>query len=236
MPETCWEFVKNKHLTVASCWFSLSLHNLCTACLGPIKPAIRWAKCFFPEDKAARARSWPLTPHPVPKFVMSGVTPLLPLYGFMAWAGATWLSLNARLLSYTGVRRWGSIIMKTFCVYGCCVFMWLEKTAQIYSDRINQASPLKTSVRVVSPSCMTVSVHKIQSFFQALSWSLWTTVVSYGYKCSSILAFRSEWCRYARLHCKSNPWIPRRCLYWALTSSTLLPLPRVFWAFSCCLK
>ena len=28
MPETCWEIVKNKHLTVASCWFSLSLHNL----------------------------------------------------------------------------------------------------------------------------------------------------------------------------------------------------------------
>ena len=26
MPETCWEIVKNKHLTVASCWFSLSLH------------------------------------------------------------------------------------------------------------------------------------------------------------------------------------------------------------------
>ena len=28
-----------------------------TASLGPIKPAIRWAKCFFPEGKAARARS-----------------------------------------------------------------------------------------------------------------------------------------------------------------------------------
>ena len=27
MPETCWEIVKNKHLTVASCWFSLSLHS-----------------------------------------------------------------------------------------------------------------------------------------------------------------------------------------------------------------
>jgi len=30
MPETCWEIVKNKYLTVASCWFSLSLHNLLT--------------------------------------------------------------------------------------------------------------------------------------------------------------------------------------------------------------
>jgi len=30
VPETCWEIVKNKHLTVASCWFSLSLHNLLT--------------------------------------------------------------------------------------------------------------------------------------------------------------------------------------------------------------
>ena len=28
MTETCWESVDNKHLTVASCWFSLSLHNL----------------------------------------------------------------------------------------------------------------------------------------------------------------------------------------------------------------
>ena len=30
MPETCWESVDNKHLTVSSCWFSLSLHNLLT--------------------------------------------------------------------------------------------------------------------------------------------------------------------------------------------------------------
>ena len=30
MPETCWDSVDNKHLTVASCWFSLSLHNLLT--------------------------------------------------------------------------------------------------------------------------------------------------------------------------------------------------------------
>ena len=30
MPEICWKIVKNKHLTVASCWFSLSLHNLLT--------------------------------------------------------------------------------------------------------------------------------------------------------------------------------------------------------------
>ena len=28
MPETCREIVKNEHLTVASCWFSLSLHNV----------------------------------------------------------------------------------------------------------------------------------------------------------------------------------------------------------------
>ena len=28
MPETCWESVDNKHLSVASCWFSLSLHNI----------------------------------------------------------------------------------------------------------------------------------------------------------------------------------------------------------------
>ena len=27
MPETCWESVDNKHLTVASSWFSLSLHT-----------------------------------------------------------------------------------------------------------------------------------------------------------------------------------------------------------------
>jgi len=30
MPETCWDGVDNKHLIVASCWFSLSLHNLLT--------------------------------------------------------------------------------------------------------------------------------------------------------------------------------------------------------------
>ena len=30
MPETCWDSVDNKHLIVASCWFSLSLHNLLT--------------------------------------------------------------------------------------------------------------------------------------------------------------------------------------------------------------
>ena len=30
MPETCWESVDNKHLTLASCWFSLSLHDLLT--------------------------------------------------------------------------------------------------------------------------------------------------------------------------------------------------------------
>jgi len=28
MPETCWETVDNKHLTLASCWFSLSLHKM----------------------------------------------------------------------------------------------------------------------------------------------------------------------------------------------------------------
>ena len=28
--ETCWEIFENKHLTVAFCWFSLSLHNLLT--------------------------------------------------------------------------------------------------------------------------------------------------------------------------------------------------------------
>jgi len=30
MPETCWESIDNKHLTVVSCWFSLSLHNFLT--------------------------------------------------------------------------------------------------------------------------------------------------------------------------------------------------------------
>ena len=30
MSETCWECTDNKHLTVASCWFSISLHNLLT--------------------------------------------------------------------------------------------------------------------------------------------------------------------------------------------------------------
>ena len=30
MPETYWESIDNKHLIVASCWFSISLHNLLT--------------------------------------------------------------------------------------------------------------------------------------------------------------------------------------------------------------
>jgi len=30
MPETCWESIDNAHLTGASCWFSISLHNLLT--------------------------------------------------------------------------------------------------------------------------------------------------------------------------------------------------------------
>jgi len=30
MPETCQESIDNKHLTVASCWFPLSRHNLRT--------------------------------------------------------------------------------------------------------------------------------------------------------------------------------------------------------------
>ena len=30
IPETCWKSIDNKHLTVASCWFSISLHNLLT--------------------------------------------------------------------------------------------------------------------------------------------------------------------------------------------------------------
>jgi len=30
MSEICWESIDNKHLIVASCWFSLSLHNLLT--------------------------------------------------------------------------------------------------------------------------------------------------------------------------------------------------------------
>ena len=33
MPETCWEIVENKHLNVASCWFSLSLYNACYICM-----------------------------------------------------------------------------------------------------------------------------------------------------------------------------------------------------------
>ena len=30
MSETCWESVDNKHLTLASCWFFISLHNFLT--------------------------------------------------------------------------------------------------------------------------------------------------------------------------------------------------------------
>lgn len=95
-----------------------------TASLGPIKPPIRWVK--RPGREVL-----PLTPHPVPKFTMSGATPLPPLYGFMVWAGATWLSLNTRLFSYKGVRRWGSIIMKTFFVWLLCVYVTWKRSSEI---------------------------------------------------------------------------------------------------------
>ena len=44
MPETCWESTDNKHLTVTSCWFSLSLHNV-SVNLYKTKISESWGKC-----------------------------------------------------------------------------------------------------------------------------------------------------------------------------------------------
>ena len=45
MPETCSESVDNEHLTVASCWFSLSLHNLLT--MHGHRNLKRWWNCIW---------------------------------------------------------------------------------------------------------------------------------------------------------------------------------------------
>jgi len=44
MPETCWESIDNKHLTIASCWPSLSLHDIVT-CL--TSPSMANFKCYI---------------------------------------------------------------------------------------------------------------------------------------------------------------------------------------------
>jgi len=55
MPETCWESIDNKHLTVPSCWFSLSLHNqlvLSTkqcVCVGSLFPLKHTVMIYFPH-------------------------------------------------------------------------------------------------------------------------------------------------------------------------------------------
>jgi len=56
MPETCWEIVENKHLTVASCWFSLSLPSFTFSMVHT--PYHFHLLTYF----AAGACCWPLTP------------------------------------------------------------------------------------------------------------------------------------------------------------------------------
>ena len=46
MPEICWESVDNKHLTVASCWFSLSLHK----CINLVFVLISFCTCTFSRE------------------------------------------------------------------------------------------------------------------------------------------------------------------------------------------
>jgi len=49
MPETCWENVDNKRLTVASCWFSLSLYNSLFN---------RWHNTLFQKTEFAATPQW----------------------------------------------------------------------------------------------------------------------------------------------------------------------------------
>jgi len=66
MPKTCWEIVKNKHLTVASCWFSLSLRNeddintrnASGRLLRNAQTAIRCCVKIYKEKKGGRESSW----------------------------------------------------------------------------------------------------------------------------------------------------------------------------------
>ena len=58
MPETCWEIVKNKPLTVASCWFSLSLHDLLTMHGHRNLKLMLCSIIFFPKNPAACKIIW----------------------------------------------------------------------------------------------------------------------------------------------------------------------------------
>ena len=105
-----------------------------TASLGPIQPAIRWVKCFFPKGKAARALSWPLTPNQCLSLAWVELHLFSP-YMASRRGQEQHDSLNTWLLSYKGVRRWGSIIMKTFCLYSCSLCD-LKKKLRIIENRM----------------------------------------------------------------------------------------------------
>jgi hypothetical protein len=84
--------VDNKHLIVASCWFSLSSQGKEYFC-SPKCPNLLWGPpkipfsrygSFFPSGQSAGAWSWPL--QLVPRLRMSGAVPLLPLY-IPSWCG-----------------------------------------------------------------------------------------------------------------------------------------------------
>ena len=74
MPKTCWESIDNKHLTVASCWFSLSLHNLLTM-HGHRNLKKKWFICncrLCVKRRRATGENWPWRrrkPSIVPVFV-----------------------------------------------------------------------------------------------------------------------------------------------------------------------
>ena len=58
MPETCWESVDNKLLTIASCWFSLSLHNLYGEHAMSSSMVWRWVQLFNEGHKNVHDDFW----------------------------------------------------------------------------------------------------------------------------------------------------------------------------------
>jgi len=72
MPETCWERIDNKHLTVASFWFSLSLYKYYI---------LRVCVCSFSYPAciahASYCRLWPVRPHTIFFHVLSSTARFL---------------------------------------------------------------------------------------------------------------------------------------------------------------
>jgi len=71
MPKTCWESIDNKHLTVASCSFSLSLHNLLTMHgHRNLKLNFTFVMLYLNEYKQSTSRNFPpLVSRCLPRYI-----------------------------------------------------------------------------------------------------------------------------------------------------------------------